>query len=160
MSIEIRMPRLVDTMTQGSVVAWRKREGEPVQAGEVIAEIEVDKATVDLESPGMGRWPGSSWRPGRRMSRSVRCWRSWLQRVRQWLSRKLEQPPVPSLPPDRDNGHAVRSPAAIPLAARGSRAADRDRHQSPGGRAWHDRQGSMSPPFEAAVREAASRGLM
>ena len=54
MPIEIRMPRLVDTMTQGAVVAWRKREGELVRAGEVIAEIEADKATVDLEAPGAG----------------------------------------------------------------------------------------------------------
>ena len=54
MPIEIRMPRLADSMTQGAVVAWRKRQGEPVQAGEVIAEIEVDKATVDLESPEAG----------------------------------------------------------------------------------------------------------
>ena len=54
MPIEIRMPRLVDTMTQGAVVAWRKKEGERVRAGEVIAEIEADKATVDLEAPGDG----------------------------------------------------------------------------------------------------------
>jgi pyruvate dehydrogenase E2 component (dihydrolipoamide acetyltransferase) len=54
MPIEIRMPRLVDTMTQGAVVAWRKQEGQRVRAGEVIAEIEADKATVDLEAPGDG----------------------------------------------------------------------------------------------------------
>jgi pyruvate dehydrogenase E2 component (dihydrolipoamide acetyltransferase) len=54
MPIEIRMPRLVDTMTQGAVVAWRKKEGQQVRAGEVIAEIEADKATVDLEAPGDG----------------------------------------------------------------------------------------------------------
>jgi pyruvate dehydrogenase E2 component (dihydrolipoamide acetyltransferase) len=53
-SIEIRMPRLADSMTQGAVVAWRRRQGEQVQAGEVIAEIEVDKATVDLEAPEAG----------------------------------------------------------------------------------------------------------
>jgi pyruvate dehydrogenase E2 component (dihydrolipoamide acetyltransferase) len=53
-SSEIRMPRLTDSMTQGAVVAWRKKQGEPVRAGEVIAEIEVDKATVDLESPEAG----------------------------------------------------------------------------------------------------------
>src|SRR3954454_24674958 len=48
------MPRLADSMTQGAVVAWRKRQGEPVRVGEVIAEIEVDKTTVDLESPEAG----------------------------------------------------------------------------------------------------------
>ena len=51
MPIEIRMPRLVDSMTHGGLVAWRKGEGEKVRTGEVIAEIEADKTTVDLESP-------------------------------------------------------------------------------------------------------------
>jgi pyruvate dehydrogenase E2 component (dihydrolipoamide acetyltransferase) len=54
MPTEIRMPRLVDTMTQGSVVAWRVSEGEFVTAGQAIAEVEVDKTTVDLEAPGAG----------------------------------------------------------------------------------------------------------
>jgi pyruvate dehydrogenase E2 component (dihydrolipoamide acetyltransferase) len=55
MPTEIRMPRLIDSMTQGAVVAWRKREGESVQAGEAVAEIEADKTTVDLEAPATGR---------------------------------------------------------------------------------------------------------
>jgi pyruvate dehydrogenase E2 component (dihydrolipoamide acetyltransferase) len=52
--IQIQMPRLVDSMTEGAVVAWRVREGEPVTAGMVIAEIEVDKATGYLEAPEAG----------------------------------------------------------------------------------------------------------
>ncbi len=54
MPIEIQMPRLTDSMTEGVVVAWRKREGEPVRAGEVIAEIQADKTTVDFEAPEDG----------------------------------------------------------------------------------------------------------
>jgi pyruvate dehydrogenase E2 component (dihydrolipoamide acetyltransferase) len=54
MPIEIRMPRLTDSMTEGVVVAWRKSEGEPVRAGEVIAEIQADKTTVDFEAPADG----------------------------------------------------------------------------------------------------------
>ncbi len=54
MPTEIRMPRLVDSMTHGAIIAWRKREGETVAAGEVIAEIEVDKTTVDLMAPDAG----------------------------------------------------------------------------------------------------------
>jgi pyruvate dehydrogenase E2 component (dihydrolipoamide acetyltransferase) len=54
MPTEIRMPRLIDTMTQGTVVAWRTREGERVESGAVIAEIEVDKTTVDLQAPDAG----------------------------------------------------------------------------------------------------------
>jgi pyruvate dehydrogenase E2 component (dihydrolipoamide acetyltransferase) len=54
MPIEIKMPRLTDSMTESAVVAWRKIEGEPVRAGEVIAEIQADKTTVDFEAPDDG----------------------------------------------------------------------------------------------------------
>src|SRR5438045_7957398 len=51
---EIRMPKLSDTMTEGTLVAWKKKKGEKVSAGEVIAEIETDKATMEWESPEDG----------------------------------------------------------------------------------------------------------
>lgn len=50
MATIINMPKLSDTMTEGTVVKWLKREGDAVSAGDVIAEIETDKATMDLES--------------------------------------------------------------------------------------------------------------
>jgi pyruvate dehydrogenase E2 component (dihydrolipoamide acetyltransferase) len=51
---EIQMPKLSDTMTEGTLVAWKKRKGDKVSAGEVIAEIETDKATMEWESPEDG----------------------------------------------------------------------------------------------------------
>jgi pyruvate dehydrogenase E2 component (dihydrolipoamide acetyltransferase) len=48
------MPKLSDTMTEGTLVAWRKKKGDKVAAGEVIAEIETDKATMEWESPEDG----------------------------------------------------------------------------------------------------------
>ncbi|MFN2507958.1 MAG: pyruvate dehydrogenase complex dihydrolipoamide acetyltransferase, partial [Chthoniobacterales bacterium] len=51
---EIQMPKLSDTMTEGTLVAWKKKKGEQVTAGEVIAEIETDKATMEWESPEDG----------------------------------------------------------------------------------------------------------
>ncbi|MCL4145276.1 UNVERIFIED_CONTAM: hypothetical protein GTU68_024334 [Idotea baltica] len=44
------MPRLSDTMTEGVIAAWHKKVGESVAAGDLLAEIETDKATMDLES--------------------------------------------------------------------------------------------------------------
>ena len=44
------MPKLTDTMEEGVLLAWKKHEGDRVQAGEVIAEIETDKAVMDLEA--------------------------------------------------------------------------------------------------------------
>jgi pyruvate dehydrogenase E2 component (dihydrolipoamide acetyltransferase) len=51
---EIKMPKLSDTMTEGTLVAWKKKKGDQVSAGEVIAEIETDKATMEWESPEDG----------------------------------------------------------------------------------------------------------
>lgn len=50
MAEAILMPRLSDTMTEGVIAAWHKKVGEPVKKGELLAEVETDKATMDLES--------------------------------------------------------------------------------------------------------------
>ncbi len=46
----IRMPRLSDTMEEGNIVAWLKKVGEKVKPGDILAEVETDKATMELES--------------------------------------------------------------------------------------------------------------
>lgn len=50
MPIQIEMPKLSDTMTEGTVVRWLKKEGEEVEIGDIIAEIETDKATMEMEA--------------------------------------------------------------------------------------------------------------
>lgn len=50
----IRMPRMSDTMEEGIIVAWHKKIGDKVAVGELLAEIETDKATMDFESPKAG----------------------------------------------------------------------------------------------------------
>ena len=46
----ILMPRLSDTMTEGVIAAWHKNVGDTVKKGDLLAEIETDKATMELES--------------------------------------------------------------------------------------------------------------
>jgi pyruvate dehydrogenase E2 component (dihydrolipoamide acetyltransferase) len=46
----IKMPRLSDTMTEGVIAAWHKKVGDTVKKGEILADIETDKATMELES--------------------------------------------------------------------------------------------------------------
>lgn len=46
----VRMPKLSDTMTEGVVAAWHKKVGDTVKSGDVLAEIETDKATLEFES--------------------------------------------------------------------------------------------------------------
>lgn len=50
----ITMPRLSDTMEEGNLVEWHKQVGDEVETGELLAEIETDKATMDFDSPADG----------------------------------------------------------------------------------------------------------
>jgi|SRR5688572_9357308 pyruvate dehydrogenase E2 component (dihydrolipoamide acetyltransferase) len=54
MASRVVMPKLTDTMEEGVLLAWKKHEGDPVQAGEALAEIETDKAIMDLEAFASG----------------------------------------------------------------------------------------------------------
>jgi pyruvate dehydrogenase E2 component (dihydrolipoamide acetyltransferase) len=52
--IKITMPQAGQTMEEGTILCWRKNEGEPVKKGEILFEIETDKANVEVEAPGSG----------------------------------------------------------------------------------------------------------
>jgi len=54
MASRVVMPKLTDTMEEGVLVEWKKREGDHVEAGEVLAEIETDKAVMELEAFASG----------------------------------------------------------------------------------------------------------
>ena len=54
MAIEILMPALSPTMTEGKLVKWHKAEGDGVESGDVVAEIETDKATMEIEAVDEG----------------------------------------------------------------------------------------------------------
>jgi pyruvate dehydrogenase E2 component (dihydrolipoamide acetyltransferase) len=54
MPIEILMPALSPTMTEGNLAKWHKKEGEAVKSGDVLAEIETDKATMEVEAVDEG----------------------------------------------------------------------------------------------------------
>jgi pyruvate dehydrogenase E2 component (dihydrolipoamide acetyltransferase) len=54
MSTNILMPALSPTMTEGTLARWLKKEGDPIKAGDVIAEIETDKATMEVEAVDEG----------------------------------------------------------------------------------------------------------
>lgn len=54
MATVVEMPKLSDTMEEGAIANWLKKEGEPVKEGEPLVEIETDKATQEYESPASG----------------------------------------------------------------------------------------------------------
>lgn len=54
MRVGVKMPKLGLTMTEGTVVEWRKAIGEEVAAGEVLFVIETEKSEVEIEAPSSG----------------------------------------------------------------------------------------------------------
>ena len=46
----IKMPKMSDTMTEGTIAAWLKKVGDKVKSGDILAEVETDKATMELEN--------------------------------------------------------------------------------------------------------------
>jgi pyruvate dehydrogenase E2 component (dihydrolipoamide acetyltransferase) len=55
MPIKVLMPALSPTMTEGKLASWKKKEGDPVKSGDVLAEIETDKATMEVEAIDDGK---------------------------------------------------------------------------------------------------------
>ena len=47
---EITMPKLSDTMTEGTLLRWHKKKGDKIEVGDILAEVETDKATMEMES--------------------------------------------------------------------------------------------------------------
>ena len=64
MATNILMPALSPTMTEGTLARWLKKEGEQVRPGDVIAEIETDKATMEVEAVDEGTLTWQNLRPG------------------------------------------------------------------------------------------------
>ncbi|HSU49326.1 MAG TPA: biotin/lipoyl-containing protein, partial [Segetibacter sp.] len=63
----VLMPRLSDTMTEGVIASWQKNIGDTVKKGEVLAEIETDKATMELESYKNGTLLFQGAKPGEKI---------------------------------------------------------------------------------------------
>lgn len=61
---EVIMPKMGDGMEEGTLLEWLKKEGDMVKSGEVIGTIQTDKATMELEAPGKGRFAGILIQPG------------------------------------------------------------------------------------------------
>jgi dihydrolipoamide dehydrogenase len=54
MAVELFMPKMSDFMEEGEVVSWLVKEGDPVEEGQAVMELETDKSLVELRSPASG----------------------------------------------------------------------------------------------------------
>lgn len=114
--IEVIMPRLSQTMEEGTIVYWLKEEGETVEAGEPLLEVESDKASVEVEAPADGVLGKALYQEGEAVPVAM---------VIAYLLEPGELPPEEWPVPDKDEGtsegaaegeHDLRDPVQ-PLAA-------------------------------------------
>ena len=163
---EITMPALSPTMTQGSVAEWKVEAGAKVSAGDVIADIETDKATMALESMEDGTSRRSSCPRARRTYRWARWSPSWSRRqstARSSLTTcpPREPPPPPPPPPPPRPPHPRRPRCLQPLPPRlrlrlPARPPARGSSPAPGRARWRRRRASRSNASRAPARTAAS----
>ena len=50
MATDVKMPQLSDTMSSGKILTWKKKEGDQISRGDILAEVETDKANLEIES--------------------------------------------------------------------------------------------------------------
>src|SRR5579871_3717475 len=103
MPIEILMPALSPTMTEGNLARWLKKEGDEVRSGDVVAEIETDKATMEVEAVEDGRIGRLLVPEGARASRSTSRSRCFLPRTRTPPTCPRRRPLRPGSRPLRPN---------------------------------------------------------
>ena len=135
MITKVVLAKLSPTMEEGTIVKWSKQEGDAIKVGDVLAEIETDKANMEMEALGDGR-PAQGARPGRgqgpggrahrrdrrpRRGHRGRCW----PRPRRPRLRRLQAAPAPAAPsaPAPAAPVAVAAPAPPPVAAAAPAAA-------------------------------------
>jgi pyruvate dehydrogenase E2 component (dihydrolipoyllysine-residue acetyltransferase) len=109
MAHNIVMPALEMAQESGKLLAWRKKEGEPVAKGEPLLEIETDKAVVEVESPADGLLAGVKAQPGDVIP---------VGQTIAWIVAPGEKPPADSQPSATGRRMDTKSAAAAPAAVK------------------------------------------
>ena len=142
----IEMPKLADTMTEGTVVKWRVKEGDKIATGDVIAEVETDKATMEMESFDDGVLQKLLVAAGQKVPCGTPI---------AYLLDKNEQPPADGALPS-----AAPKPAAAPAAAAAAPATvTATVAPATGSRAATSSSGSRVKASPLAKKLAASKGV-
>src|ERR1022692_1976986 len=111
MAISVVMPALEMAQETGKLISWLKKEGEKVTKGELLLEIETDKAVVEIEAPGEGILAGITAHEGDVIP---------VGQTIAWLVLPGEDPPVQAAPPApsaRATSTVARSVDAVPIAS-------------------------------------------
>ena len=108
MAVSVVMPALEMAQDTGKLVSWRKQEGEPVRKGEMLLEVETDKAVVEIEAAADGILAGVTAKPGDVVQ---------VGRTIAWLVQPGEAPPTTALP-DVATGRRTDAARISPKARR------------------------------------------
>jgi pyruvate dehydrogenase E2 component (dihydrolipoamide acetyltransferase) len=123
MPIEILMPALSPTMTEGNVTKWLKKEGEEVHSGDVLAEIETDKATMEFEAVDDGRL-GKILVPegtqGIKVNQPIALLLGEGEDASALKKLDVSAPKTVTAPPEQPPAKAQSAPEAQPAPARGN----------------------------------------
>ena len=142
----IEMPKLADTMTEGTLVKWRVKEGDKVATGDVLAEIETDKATMEMEAFDDGILHKLLVAAGQKVSCGTPI---------ALLLGKNEQPPANGALPVV----AAKPVTAASVGAPASSGAATAVAHAPGSRAATSTSGSRVKASPLAKKIAASQGV-
>jgi pyruvate dehydrogenase E2 component (dihydrolipoamide acetyltransferase) len=123
MPIEILMPALSPTMTEGNVTKWLKKEGDEVHSGDVLAEIETDKATMEFEAVDDGRL-GKILVPegtqGIKVNQPIALLLGEGEDASALKKLDVSAPKTVTAPPEQPPAKAQSAPEAQPAPARGN----------------------------------------
>ena len=174
MPIELLMPALSPTMTEGNLAKWHKKEGDTVKAGDVIAEIETDKATMEFEAVDEGTHrphPGARRRARRQGQRADRhAARKKAKTRKRWArpsqrrsratftAAQSPQPAQPSQPSPQPSPAAERAPRSGRVSGRPPHVLPRRRRPLPP-TAMRRRARLFASPLARRIAEQAKLDL-
>jgi pyruvate dehydrogenase E2 component (dihydrolipoamide acetyltransferase) len=146
----IEMPKLADTMTEGTLVKWRKKIGDKVATGDVVADVETDKATMEMESFDDGILHEFLVKEGEKVAIGSKL---------AVLLSKGEQAPAPgSLPPQAAPAAKTAAPAASAAGSPSAATAPTSAGAGPTGGSARSAGGRVkSSPLARKI--AAERGI-
>ncbi|HET6470092.1 MAG TPA: pyruvate dehydrogenase complex dihydrolipoamide acetyltransferase [Geminicoccaceae bacterium] len=157
MPIEILMPALSPTMTEGNLAKWVKNEGDQVKAGDVIAEIETDKATMEVEAVDegtLGKILVQEGTEGVKVNQPIALLLEEGEDAAALAKGNGEQKPAPA---PAEAPKTETAPAAPPGPPREAAAGARETKEPPAEAAAHDGTRIFASPL--AKRMAAQAGL-
>jgi pyruvate dehydrogenase E2 component (dihydrolipoamide acetyltransferase) len=147
MAKPIKMPKLSDEMTEGKIAEWLKKEGDEVKAGDVVAQVETEKATLDVEAFEAGVLLGFAVKEGETAPVGAPI---------AWLGARGEK--MPAAGEERPARAEARAPATAAEPRQAEPAPAAPAPQAPGDESEYSRESTQAAPSRPRPAEAPRSG--